>query len=194
MSKLLKNVIIGVASGAAAAYFLSTEKGKEFQKKAAKAYEAYKENPAEYHQKAKDKATEYTDLAVDTFNDYRQKFESGELTTDEFLDTVKEKGKPQPTLLLKKSQDSLLKYLKRLTKQKKLKKRQKQKLMTLSLTTHKTKKHQQLKCLRLLPKKLMKNNKKVQWTFLCSSPKTGKREGPVDLFMFEPEIGKQICV
>lgn len=93
MSKLLKNVIIGVASGAAAAYFLSTEKGKEFQKKAAKAYEAYKENPAEYHQKAKDKATEYTDLAVDTFNDYRQKFESGELTTDEFLDTVKEKGK-----------------------------------------------------------------------------------------------------
>lgn len=93
MSKLLKNVIIGVASGAAAAYFLSTEKGKKFQKKAAKAYEAYKENPAEYHQKAKDKATEYTDLAVDTFNDYRQKFESGELTTDEFLDTVKEKGK-----------------------------------------------------------------------------------------------------
>ena len=93
MSKLLKNVIIGVASGAAAAYFLSTEKGKKFQKKAAKTYEAYKENPAEYHQKAKDKATEYTDLAVDTFNDYRQKFESGELTTDEFLDTVKEKGK-----------------------------------------------------------------------------------------------------
>lgn len=93
MSKLLKNVIIGVASGAAAAYFLSTEKGKKFQKKAAKAYEAYKENPAEYHQKAKDKATEYTDLAVDIFNDYRQKFESGELTADEFLDTVKEKGK-----------------------------------------------------------------------------------------------------
>lgn len=93
MSKLLKNVIIGVASGAAAAYFLSTEKGKTFQKKAAKAYEAYKENPAEYHQKAKDKATEYTDLAIDTFNSYRQKFESGELTTDEFLDMVKEKSK-----------------------------------------------------------------------------------------------------
>ena len=32
MSKLLRNVIIGVASGAAAAYFLSTEKGKELQK------------------------------------------------------------------------------------------------------------------------------------------------------------------
>ncbi|TDE71792.1 YtxH domain-containing protein [Streptococcus vicugnae] len=92
MSKLLKNVIIGLASGAAAAYFLSTEKGKELQKKATKAYQAYKENPSEYHQKAKDKATEYTDLAVDTFNDYKQKFESGELTTDEFLEVVKEKG------------------------------------------------------------------------------------------------------
>lgn len=92
MSKLLRNVIIGVASGAAAAYFLSTEKGKELQKKASKAYQAYKENPSEYHQKAKDKATEYTDLAVDTFNDYKEKFESGELTTDEFLEVVKEKG------------------------------------------------------------------------------------------------------
>lgn len=92
MSKLLRNVIIGVASGAAAAYFLSTEKGKELQKKATKAYQAYKENPCEYHQKAKDKATEYTDLAVDTFNDYKEKFESGELTTDEFLEVVKEKG------------------------------------------------------------------------------------------------------
>lgn len=92
MSKLLRNVIIGVASGAAAAYFLSTEKGKELQKKATKAYQAYKENPSEYHQKAKDKATEYTDLAVDTFNDYKEKFESGELTTDEFFEVVKEKG------------------------------------------------------------------------------------------------------
>ncbi|EFW88853.1 MULTISPECIES: YtxH domain-containing protein [Streptococcus] len=92
MSKLLRNVIIGVASGAAAAYFLSTEKGKELQKKATKAYQAYKENPSEYHQKAKDKATEYTDLAVDTFNDYKEKFKSGELTTDEFLEVVKEKG------------------------------------------------------------------------------------------------------
>lgn len=92
MSKLLRNVIIGVASGAAAAYFISTEKGKELQKKASKAYQAYKENPSEYRQKAKDKATEYTDLAVDTFNDYKEKFESGELTTDEFLEVVKEKG------------------------------------------------------------------------------------------------------
>ena len=33
MSKLLKNVIIGVASGAAAAYFLSTEKVRNSKRK-----------------------------------------------------------------------------------------------------------------------------------------------------------------
>lgn len=92
MSKFLKTLIIGAASGAAAAYFLSTEKGKEFQKKAERAYEAYKENPEDYHQKAKEKATEYTNLAVDTFNDYKHKFETGEMTTDEFLHVIKEKG------------------------------------------------------------------------------------------------------
>lgn len=92
MSKLLKNVIVGIASGAAVAYFLTSEKGKELQQKAKKAYDAYKEDPTKYNQKAKDKATEYTDLAVDTFNDYKQKLESGELTTEDILGAVKEKG------------------------------------------------------------------------------------------------------
>ena len=45
MSKLLKNVIVGIASGAAVAYFLTSEKGKELQQKAKKAYDAYKEDP-----------------------------------------------------------------------------------------------------------------------------------------------------
>ena len=97
MSKLLRNVIIGVASGAAAAYFLSTEKGKELQKKASKAYQAYKENPSEYHQKAKDKATEYTDLAVDTFNDYKELMN--------FLKSLKKKVKQLLTMRLKKYQN-----------------------------------------------------------------------------------------
>lgn len=92
MNKFLKTLIVGAASGAAAAYFLTTEKGKELQKKANKAYEAYKENPDDYHQKAKDKATEYTNFAVDTFNDYKHKFESGELTKDDVVNAVKEKG------------------------------------------------------------------------------------------------------
>lgn len=93
MNKLFKNMIIGATSGIAFAYFWSTKNGKKWHKKAIKVYQSYQKNPDEYHQKAKEKATEYTNLAVDTFNDYRQKFESGELTTDEFLDTVKEKGK-----------------------------------------------------------------------------------------------------
>ena len=52
MSKLLKNVIVGIASGTAVAYFLTSEKGKELQQKAKKAYDAYKEDPTKYNQKA----------------------------------------------------------------------------------------------------------------------------------------------
>ena len=56
----------------AAAYFISTEKGKNYRKKQVKHIKLTKKNPSEYRQKAKDKATEYTDLAVDTFNDYKE--------------------------------------------------------------------------------------------------------------------------
>ncbi|EHJ56581.1 hypothetical protein HMPREF9318_00823 [Streptococcus urinalis FB127-CNA-2] len=88
MSKLLKSVIVGAASGAAAAYFMTTEKGQELQAKAKAAYEAYKENPEEYHQIAKVKTTEYKDLAVDTFKDYKSKFDNGELTKEDILNKV----------------------------------------------------------------------------------------------------------
>ena len=92
MSKWMSTIIVGIASGAAAAYFLSSEKGKEVKDRAAKAYKAYREHPEEYHQKAKDKAHEYSSLAVDTFNDYKEKFESGELTKEDVVSAVKEKG------------------------------------------------------------------------------------------------------
>ena len=91
MNKFFKTIIVGAASGFAAAYFLSTEKGKEIKKRAEKAFEAYKENPEEYHQKAKEKTVEYTNLATDTFHDYKEKFESGELTKEDIFETVKEK-------------------------------------------------------------------------------------------------------
>jgi len=92
MNKFVKNLIVGAASGAAAAYFLTTEKGKEFKQRAENAYKAYKENPDEYHQMAKEKANEYSTLAKDTFNDYKEKFESGELTKEDVLSAVKEKS------------------------------------------------------------------------------------------------------
>ncbi|AND78993.1 YtxH domain-containing protein [Streptococcus pantholopis] len=92
MDKFLKTVIIGAASGAAAAYFLSTEKGKEFKAKLTKAYQAYKQEPEHYQQTAKEKAAEYSQLAVDTFNDYKEKWQTGELTKDDLLSAAKEKA------------------------------------------------------------------------------------------------------
>ena len=91
MHKFLKTVIVGAASGAAAAYFLSTEKGKEFKVKLTKAYEAYKQEPEHYHQAAKEKAAEYSQLAVDTFNDYKEKWQTGELTKEDIISAVREK-------------------------------------------------------------------------------------------------------
>lgn len=91
MSKLLKTAIIGAAAGAAAAYFFSTEKGKEVVQKTKDLYDDYKENPEEYHQYASDKANAYKDLAVQTFNDYKERFDSGELTKDDIVTAVKEK-------------------------------------------------------------------------------------------------------
>ncbi|MEX2784317.1 YtxH domain-containing protein [Streptococcus sp. H49] len=92
MDKFLKTVIIGAASGAAAAYFLSTEKGKEFKAKLNKAYQAYKQEPEYYHQTAKEKAAEYSQLAVDTFNDYKEKWQTGELTKEDLFSAAKEKA------------------------------------------------------------------------------------------------------
>lgn len=92
MSKWISTVIVGIASGATTAYFLSSEKGKEVKNRAMKAYQAYRKHPESYHQKAKEKAYEYSNLAVDTFYDYKEKFESGELTKEDVVSVVKEKS------------------------------------------------------------------------------------------------------
>ncbi|MCC9887737.1 YtxH domain-containing protein, partial [Streptococcus agalactiae] len=42
MSKLFKTLVISAASGVAAAYFLTTKKGKELRKNAEKFYGEYK--------------------------------------------------------------------------------------------------------------------------------------------------------
>ncbi|VTS17761.1 gas vesicle protein [Streptococcus pseudoporcinus] len=90
MSKFLKSLVIGTATGVVTAYFLSSEKGKALKARAEKAFEAYKENPDDYHQMVKEKGSEYSSLAKDTFNTYKHKFENGELTPEQVLETVKE--------------------------------------------------------------------------------------------------------
>lgn len=91
MSKFLKSLVVGTATGLATAYFLTSEKGKEVSARLEKAMEAYKENPEEYRKMAKEKSQEYGDLAKNTFNDYKNKFESGEIKPEQVFETVKEK-------------------------------------------------------------------------------------------------------
>lgn len=89
MGKFLKSVILGAASGAAAAYFLGTEKGKKFISKAKESFEDYKANPEAYHEVAKEKVAEYKDLATETFTEYKGKWESGEFSAENIGQAVK---------------------------------------------------------------------------------------------------------
>ena len=91
MSKFLNTLIIGAASGAAAAYFLTTEKGKAFKARVDQEIAAFKEDPKAYQDQVVEKANDYKDLAVDTFQDYKTKFENGDITADDLTQAVQEK-------------------------------------------------------------------------------------------------------
>jgi len=91
MSKFLNTLIIGAASGAAAAYFFTTEKGKAVKSRIDEEIASFKEDPKAYQNQVVEKASDYKDLAVDTFQDYKTKFENGEITADDLTKAVQEK-------------------------------------------------------------------------------------------------------
>ncbi|WP_165329189.1 YtxH domain-containing protein [Streptococcus tangpeifui] len=92
MGKFLKTIVSSAAVGAAVGYFLTTKKGQEIKEKAVDFANGYKDNPETYNQAVKKKANQYKNLAVNTFNDYKEKFETGELTKEDVLDVAKEKA------------------------------------------------------------------------------------------------------
>ena len=91
MSKFLNTLIIGAASGAAAAYFFTTEKGKAVKARIDEEIASFKEDPKAYQNQVVEKASDYKDLAVDTFQDYKTKFENGDITADDLTKDVQEK-------------------------------------------------------------------------------------------------------
>ena len=91
MSKFLNTLIIGAASGAAAAYFFTTEKGKAVKARIDEEIASFKEDPKAYQNQVVEKASDYKDLAVDTFQDYKTKFENGNITADDLTKAVQEK-------------------------------------------------------------------------------------------------------
>ncbi|MGT2930284.1 YtxH domain-containing protein [Streptococcus dentasini] len=92
MGKVFKTLISGAVLGVAAGYFLSTKKGQEFKEKAVDFAKDYKDNPEVYNQAAKEKAAVYKDAALHTVKDYKEKFETGELTKDDVIENVKDKA------------------------------------------------------------------------------------------------------
>ena len=91
MSKFLNTLIIGAASGAAAAYFFTTEKGKAVKARIDEEIASFKEDPKAYQNQVVEKASDYKDLAVDTFQDYKTKFENGDITATDLTKAVQEK-------------------------------------------------------------------------------------------------------
>ena len=64
MSKFFNTLIIGAASGAAAAYFFTTEKGKAVKTRIDEEIASFKEDPKAYQNQVVEKASDYKDLAA----------------------------------------------------------------------------------------------------------------------------------
>ena len=91
MSKGFKTLVTGLLSGVALSYWLKTDKGKAFSQKAQETLKHYKNNPQAFHQATSQKVADYKDLTVNTFKDVKGKFDTGELTKEDIVATVKDK-------------------------------------------------------------------------------------------------------
>ncbi len=89
---LFSSVLFGVVGGAAAAYFLSTEKGKEVKKKVVDFAHDYKDNPEKINQEIIQKAQGFGQQASEKITEVRDQVVSGELTVDDIVASGKEKA------------------------------------------------------------------------------------------------------
>ena len=89
----LSSLLIGVISGASAAYYLSTEQGKKVTKKVVRFVKDYQEDPQEVHESVKQTAKDVSKQAAEVIQQTKEKVGSGEITTGTVLESVKEKRK-----------------------------------------------------------------------------------------------------
>ena len=87
----LSSLLIGTITGASAAYFLTTKKGKELTGKVKGFVKEYQENPQEVHDSVKQSAMELSKQASDAIQQTKEKVESGEINKDTVIETVKDK-------------------------------------------------------------------------------------------------------
>ena len=87
------SILLGTISGAAAAVFLTSKKGKEVTAKVSDFMNEVKENPDDFKDQVVQKANHFSNQAVEAVNQAKEKVESGEITGETVLDSVKEATK-----------------------------------------------------------------------------------------------------
>ena len=87
------SILLGTISGAAAAVFLTSKKGKEITAKVSDFMNEVKENPDDFKDQIVQKANHFSNQAAEAVNQAKEKVESGEITGETILDSVKEATK-----------------------------------------------------------------------------------------------------
>ncbi|WP_304948387.1 YtxH domain-containing protein [Streptococcus sinensis] len=89
----ISSLLLGAVSGAAAAYFLTSKKGKEVTEKVQDFVSDYRENPDKTHEVVVQSVKDFSDQAVKTINQTKEKVEKGEITAGTVLESVKDTTK-----------------------------------------------------------------------------------------------------
>ncbi|EUB25943.1 YtxH-like protein [Streptococcus sp. AS20] len=84
------SILLGTLSGAAAAVFLTSKKGKEVTAKVSDFMNEVKENPDDFKDQVVQKVNHFSNQAVEAVNQAKEKVESGEITGETILGSVKE--------------------------------------------------------------------------------------------------------
>lgn len=87
------SLLLGAVSGAAAAYFLTSKKGKEFTGKVQEFVSDYREDPDKTHEAVVQSVKGFSDQAVKAINETKEKVENGEITAETVLESVKDTTK-----------------------------------------------------------------------------------------------------
>lgn len=89
----ISSLLLGAVSGAAAAYFLTSKKGKEITEKVQGFVVDYREDPDKTHEAVVQSVKDFSDQAVKAINQTKEKVENGEITAETVLESVKDTTK-----------------------------------------------------------------------------------------------------
>ena len=89
----ISSLLLGAVAGAAAAYFLTSKKGKERTEKGQDFVVDYREDPDKTHEAVVQSVKDFSDQAVKAINQTKEKVENGEITAETVLESVKDTTK-----------------------------------------------------------------------------------------------------